>query len=274
MQKLIYLIAIFFVSFLNAQNLRIYYEYTYKIDSTNLSKSDQEMMILDVTGTNSTFCGYEKLVIDSMLASNNNRGFGAKPIDLSKSKINFVVTKNLLKNEIILHDKIGYGNYNIKENEKINWQISKETKNINNISVQKAVTNYLGRKWEAWFSEQYPIPEGPYKFFGLPGLIIELHDEKKQHCFLFAGLKKFPVHTKTITEKEIIVNKQQFNKIWKDFKKNPSKFYVSSGGSGSEFTITMDGKSYSESEILKRIEENEKEKIAKNNNFLDLQLYK
>ena len=45
-------------------------------------------------------------------------------------------------------------------------------------------------------------------------------------------------------------------------------------GGGTSFSMSLDGKSYNESEIIKRIEEQEKQKILKNNNFLDLKLYK
>jgi len=45
---------------------------------------------------------------------------------------------------------------------------------ISDYNVTKAKVEFRGRKYEAWFSEEIPINAGPWKFFGLPGLILEV----------------------------------------------------------------------------------------------------
>jgi GLPGLI family protein len=34
-----------------------------------------------------------------------------------------------------------------------------------------------------------PIQDGPYKFHGLPGLILKIEDETKSHSFALKGIK-------------------------------------------------------------------------------------
>jgi GLPGLI family protein len=51
------------------------------------------------------------------------------------------------------------------------WKIEKEFLKINNMNCQKAVANYKGRIWEAWFSKDYPISDGPYKFMDCQDLL-------------------------------------------------------------------------------------------------------
>jgi len=55
---------------------------------------------------------------------------------------------------------------------------------ISQIKYQKAIIDYGGRHWVAWFSPDIPIINGPYKFTGLPGLIIRIGDTKDQFSFL------------------------------------------------------------------------------------------
>jgi GLPGLI family protein len=43
--------------------------------------------------------------------------------------------------------------------------------------VKKATVNYAGRDWSAWYNLTYQL-HGPYKFHGLPGLVMMLKDRK------------------------------------------------------------------------------------------------
>lgn len=81
--------------------------------------------------------------------------------------------------------------------EKIEWQITQERKSIHSYSCQKAVGKFRGRTYEAWFTYQIPIGEGPYKFSGLPGLILEISDTQKHYEYTLIGIesptKKIPI---------------------------------------------------------------------------------
>lgn len=58
----------------------------------------------------------------------------------------------------------------------INWNILSETKRIGNFICEKATTKFRGRQYTAWFTADIPISNGPWKFHGLPGLILEVYD--------------------------------------------------------------------------------------------------
>ena len=70
------------------------------------------------------------------------------------------------------------------------WQISKETKAIQGIVVQKARCEHRGRTYTAWFAPSIPINNGPWKLGGLPGLILEAYDDEKEVVFLFKSLQQ------------------------------------------------------------------------------------
>jgi GLPGLI family protein len=71
----------------------------------------------------------------------------------------------------------------------INWSIQPDTKEIMGLPCQKAVGDFRGRTYEAWFCSQLPYSNGPWKLNGLPGLIIEAADTKREVIFSFVGFE-------------------------------------------------------------------------------------
>lgn len=62
---------------------------------------------------------------------------------------------------------------------KLNWQLKNEVKQIGSLTCKKASVSFRGRTYTAWYTEELNISNGPWKFQGLPGLIIEVFDESK-----------------------------------------------------------------------------------------------
>lgn len=71
-----------------------------------------------------------------------------------------------------------------------NWEIGDETKDYLGYNCRKATCHYRGRDYIAWYSEELPIPYGPFVFHGLPGLIVELSDSNKEYNFSLIGIEK------------------------------------------------------------------------------------
>ena len=84
------------------------------------------------------------------------------------------------------------------------WEIQDDTMTIAGYLCQKAVCDYRGRSYEAWFAPEIPINEGPWKFYGLPGLIIRLNDT--QHHYEF-DLEEFKSVNNTIDTNVLTTNK-------------------------------------------------------------------
>ena len=57
------------------------------------------------------------------------------------------------------------------------WTIFPDTMTVLNYLCFKATTTFRGRNYIAWFTPDIPINEGPWKIYGLPGLILRLEDE-------------------------------------------------------------------------------------------------
>lgn len=82
----------------------------------------------------------------------------------------------------------GLNKYLIEEKIPVfNWSVQQDTMEIKGYACQKATCHFRGRDYEAWFCPQLPYSGGPWKFRGLPGLILEVQDTQKEVSFKFIG---------------------------------------------------------------------------------------
>ena len=97
--------------------------------------------------------------------------------------------RNINDGETMVYRKMGGEAYSYTESTEIPaWQILSETKEVMGYSCQLASCDFRGRRWYAWFSTDIPVNEGPWKLFGLPGLVLEAWDSKKHYAYKAVGL--------------------------------------------------------------------------------------
>lgn len=100
---------------------------------------------------------------------------------LPKTRFHYTIIQS---NENIQYfQPVGMSVLTYKEPVMANWTLIDETKVINTMNCKKATVTYKGRNWTAWYSSEIPLPYGPYKFSGLPGLIIKMSDDKNEYDF-------------------------------------------------------------------------------------------
>ncbi|MBS1572193.1 MAG: GLPGLI family protein [Bacteroidetes bacterium] len=93
----------------------------------------------------------------------------------------------LKKNDIFYHNGLMPPVKNVLTEDKapkINWKILKETKEIMGYQCIKAECEFRGRKVFAFFSPEIPFSSGPWKYSGLPGLILEAWQEDEQYHYV------------------------------------------------------------------------------------------
>lgn len=81
----------------------------------------------------------------------------------------------------------------------IDWRLFDETKQFERYLCQKATGRFGGRDYEVWFAPELPVATGPYKLWGLPGLILEARSLDGQVAFLFKSLEISPDFAKELT---------------------------------------------------------------------------
>lgn len=286
MRKLSVLL-IFIFAFAGAQNQRFTYEYKFVPDSTNRTDVHRELMTLDVYSKGSRFYSYEKFKSDSLNKADLEKQMSLKSQSITinqtyKGKIFYTVSKDYPSFKTYLHARVGSDSYKVLDDRKAVWTISPEKLKIGDLETQKAETKMYGRTWTAWFAAEIPIQDGPYKFSGLPGLIVKLEDATGSHSFELKGIRTNGLdQSKTgeateIKKKELEVSYSTYKKLYLEQLKDPTKALrlMLSQSSDSFKMFDSSGKELSQTEMIRKREENAKENRRKNNNGIELDLMK
>lgn len=189
---------------------RVRYTFTHVWDTTQRDKPHIENMLL-ITGKNaSVYTSYDKLnqaintqkqIQEQMKnqTGNNNVRFNIKSeTKVPLTQVDYFFFAN--EHKMITKEKL-FNNYLVEEPApQIDWKILKDTMSFSGISCQKATASFKGRNWVAWFATELPFQSGPWKLNGLPGLIIEAYDTKKEVKFEFAGLENVKDEQKNAEE--------------------------------------------------------------------------
>jgi GLPGLI family protein len=69
------------------------------------------------------------------------------------------------------------------------WTLHPEHRRFGQYDCRRATGHYRGRDYEAWYTLDVPIPTGPFKLGGLPGLILEATSLDGKVKFLFNNIQ-------------------------------------------------------------------------------------
>lgn len=241
-------------------NYRITYDLTFQPSTDTVATSNEKMVLL-VGDSTSLFFSQNAFMRDSIMAA-----FKGDNVDVSqmmaamqsapKSIFSYEIIKRSNSQKVTYQEKVFMDKLAYEEDlPAVTWNITNETATKAGYPCQKATTTYGGRDYEAWFTFQIPIQDGPYKFSGLPGLIVEMYDTENQYHFELIGLEKASSGEIAVSEKKLLnVSKQKFTEMKTDFAENPFKMINASGGS-----IVMkskDGREMSQKEMNSLVKKN------------------
>ncbi|GAA3964040.1 hypothetical protein GCM10022407_08390 [Hymenobacter antarcticus] len=112
---------------------------------------------------------------------------------LGKTEIRYSIFKEPSKDLVLYHDVIGTEDHQYQENAPLfHWKITPVRKAVAGYECQQAFTGFGGRTFEAWFTRDIPVSEGPYKFYGLPGLIVKVRDTHSNYLFELLSFENNP----------------------------------------------------------------------------------
>jgi GLPGLI family protein len=184
----------------------VHYKFSHVRDTTNREHPFTENMVLIVGKNAGAYKSYDKQLQDALFKKQvqeqmanspdgrvniqrRSSGSGAEYYQYPNGK-KFFRKEPLLFNNYLITDALPV----------IDWKISGDTATLGGLHCQKAVTHFKGRDYTAWFCPDLPLPIGPWKLNGLPGVIVEAYDTKKEVVFKFDGVEKAGISTQKDTQ--------------------------------------------------------------------------
>ena len=193
MKKLGIIVFAFFAQMFFAQANRFVYQVTMKPDAANPTDIKIENAYLDVNKEKSIFYSENRMKRDSLFGRMRQTGsfnFDRSQMENLRSNMDYTIEKDFKTGTKTFKTRIARDQYSYDEDRPMEWKILPETAKIADYKTQKAETNFGGRTWYAWFTTDVPLQDGPYKFSGLPGLIVKVEDSKGDYSFDLKETKK------------------------------------------------------------------------------------
>jgi len=247
---------------ISSQSYKIIYDFKWRTDSQS-NNYNSELTVLLKNEEKSYFESLAKFKYDSIKTQLVNEGSRSFPSPKEQWKLQPLIFKDL-KSQITVteenfFDKVYLATYTCKPI----WKIQKENRTLFNYNVQKAETDFSGRQWIAWFTNDIPVSDGPYKFFGLPGLILKISDSEENFIFEIKGITK---DNTNITGRNAYTDKvnltpQQWETFWKKYRQEPSMIFANLNSPANTFTYVYHGKNVDSREAREMYNKTEKEKI-------------
>ena len=74
------------------------------------------------------------------------------------------------------------------------WQLQDGDSIVCGYPCHKAITTFRGRTWTVWYTLDLPYSDGPWKFCGLPGLVLYAYESEDKFRFNCIGIEKGDGH--------------------------------------------------------------------------------
>ncbi|WP_259132265.1 GLPGLI family protein [Chryseobacterium ginsenosidimutans] len=130
-------------------------------------KNNQIISIQDSIITENKLTGDWTIAVNLDKGRKPNKQYYVSDIN-NESERDIFFTSSVDSKEFFIYDKVP----------KPEWKIEKETKKILGYNCTKATAIFRGSKVTAYFTKELPYSAGPFKFYGLPGLILDIRNRQ------------------------------------------------------------------------------------------------
>jgi GLPGLI family protein len=219
---------------LDSAYIECLYELKYLKSDKHTDRVSEDLKVLQIGRQLSKFYSFYVLKHDSVCEDLIRKGADAVPNNPQKGAQGYEVFKDYLGRKFLYVDKGTWleGDFLYEEGvPDLKWTIRPEKAVVADHLCQRATVAFRGRDYEAWFAPDIPIPDGPWKFGGLPGLILKVEDSQRHFVFVCVSIR-------SLREKEAIlryklnytkVSREELEKLYRKYHDDPTSYMESLG---------------------------------------------
>lgn len=220
--------------------LNVHYRQIVREDKLVPDKLTESEMVLQIGKQISKYSNYKLLMNDSIMAAELERPelsmssiVNSSLARIKKAGDRSTVVKNYPEGQYLFQKGVLLDAYSYQEDIPVfDWTIAEDTLTVSGYLCRKATCRFRGRDYIAWYAPDIPLSNGPWKFNGLPGLILKVEDTGRDYSFECAALYQVgwqsPVYV-TKRKREIKTTREKFNQVEKTSMNNPGATMVNSG---------------------------------------------
>lgn len=193
------------------ESMEFVYDYRCCVDTTgsldeNIS-SDNMLLQIGPDGL-SKFSSYKNLTVDSIIMRSTQEQIVEAAIDGKLSNGEFMtIYKNYPSGRLTHTEKICQDWFRYDETmPQFDWELTDSVATVLGYECQSARCCFRGREWTVFYTEDIPLSDGPWKFYGLPGLIMKATDDKGHYTFECIGIK-------SKADRPVTIYKVPFNNV-------------------------------------------------------------
>lgn len=219
---------------LDTAQLVVTYNHSFTRNATSGNR-EQTKMILEVGTHYTSFFSAVSFRNDSLKTVCNALNLQNPPDEdfSDDSRPTYSIFSDLQSKKLTVIERIPFeSDYVVEYTEPQNdfsWIITDSRKELCGYSCQLATTEYGGRVWNVWFTVDIPLSTGPWKFHGLPGLILRAEDSEHQFVFDAVGLSSQEKGIFQYSWPTKQMNKKQWQKFEQALYTSPMQFVNQDG---------------------------------------------
>lgn len=224
------------------ETMEFVYDYRCCVDTLgrldDCMSSDNMLLQIGPDGL-SKFSSYKNLTVDSILMRSSQEQIAEAAMGGKLSNGEFMtIYKNYPAGRLVHTEKICQDWFRYDEDmPRLDWELTDSVTRVLGYECRGAVCEFRGRIWTVFYAEDIPLPDGPWKLHGLPGLIMRASDDKGHYTFECIGIK-------SRADRPITIYKVPFNDVRRNeyydtkhrYEVNPYAYYEAT--TGGHVTVT------------------------------------
>lgn len=217
---------------LDLATVRCQYRQTIVNDPANPKATTKvNTMLLQIGKKVSKYVDIQRIVSDSLLRAYEKQGMDKntlvrKTLSSGKGAVSETIIKNYPENKITFTNYLMASYLYEEDYVSPQWKLKPDTMTVAGYLCKKAITTFRGRNYTAWYAVDIPISNGPWKFKGLPGLILKAEDDKNEISFECIAIEqvKWMGEIYMAHRKYVRTTKSAYEKVLRNFMDNPAAF--------------------------------------------------